>query len=123
LLMVKLSACWSRSLSRDKRKPQGWSKTPHEWGIVVRLANGTSLYYCLDERVVDHRGNPYERWGLLSQAYRFPSEGDARRVAAAMQTNSAAKEYTVVPLPLPTRSSRSAQRPTRPGRHLPSQGM
>jgi hypothetical protein len=83
---------------REKRKPKGSGGAAPDWGIVVRLANGHQLYYYLDERYVDGRGNPLERWGRLSEAYRFPSEEHARRVAAAMQPNSTAREFNVVRL-------------------------
>jgi hypothetical protein len=54
----------------------------------------------MDERSVDSWGKPLEFWGRESQAYRFPSEEHARRRAATMQTNSAAKEYSVARLTL-----------------------
>jgi hypothetical protein len=85
-------------LPREKRKPAGSGKAAQDWGIVVRLADGTELYYYVDEQHVDSRGNPLERWGRMSQAYLFPSEEHARRAVAAMQTNSVAKEYRVVRL-------------------------
>ena len=85
-------------MPREKRKPRGSGKTAQDWGIIVRLADGTQLYYYVDERHVDSQGKPLERWGRMSQAYRFPSEEHARRAAATMQTNSAAKEYIVVRL-------------------------
>ncbi len=71
----------------------------------MRREDGTQLYYFVNERHVDSWGKPLEFWGRESQAYRFPSEEHARRRAATMQTNSAAKEYTVVRLaPLPRKS-------------------
>ena len=85
-------------MPREKRKPEGSGKSAQDWAIVVRLADGSQHYYYTDQRHVDSRGNPLERWGRMSQAHRFPSEEHARRAAAAMQTNSAAKEYTVVRL-------------------------
>jgi len=60
-----------------------------EGGVAVRLADGTQLYYYVDEHRVDSQRKPLERWGRMSVAYRFPSEEDAQRAAAAMQTNSA----------------------------------
>jgi hypothetical protein len=65
----------------------------------VRLANGSHAYYYVDERCRDAAGNPLERWGRESQAFRFASEEDAQHVAAQMKTNSAAKEYEVLRLP------------------------
>ena len=92
-------------MPREKRKPKGSGKNPQEWGIVVRREDGTQLYYFVNERHVDSWGRPLEFWGRESQAYRFPSEEHARRRAATMQTNPAAKEYTVVRLaPLPRKS-------------------
>ncbi|HEX6519709.1 MAG TPA: hypothetical protein VF070_06785, partial [Streptosporangiaceae bacterium] len=73
-----------------------------EWGVVVRREDGAQLYYFVHEGHVDSWGKPLEFWGRETQAYRFPSEEHARRRAATMQTNAAAKEYTVVRLtPLP----------------------
>jgi hypothetical protein len=86
-------------LPRGKRILRGSGKNTQEWIILVRLAGGTQLYYYIDEHRVDSWGKPLERWGRMSQAYRFLSEEHARHVAAALQTNSAAKEYAVVSLP------------------------
>lgn len=86
------------SVSREKHKPKGWSKLSREWGIVVRLANGDTLYYIIDG-TVNSAGLPVECWGRVSQAHRFPTEQQARHVAEGMQANSVAKEYFVVPLP------------------------
>jgi hypothetical protein len=91
---------WRKALEKEKRTPKGRNRPARAWGIVVRLANGSTLYYSLDALNRDREGNPLERWGRQSQAYGFPSEQEARRVAAAMQTNSAAEEYAVVLLPL-----------------------
>ncbi|WP_199444548.1 hypothetical protein [Umezawaea beigongshangensis] len=86
-------------MSRELRKPKGGGRASQEFGIVVRFADGSCSYYYLDDRCRDSRGKPVEQWGRASQAARFPSEADARRVASGMQTNSAAKAYHVVPLP------------------------
>lgn len=100
-------------MPREKRKPAGSGKTPHEWGIVVRREDGAQLYFFEKERVVDSWGKQLEFWGRESQAYRFPSEEHARGRAATMQTNSAAIEYTVVrlaPLPRKTQPRRGGDR-------------
>ena len=81
------------ALSRESRKAQ---RAP-EWGIAVRLADGSLRYYCLG-------GGVQGQWGAHeSQACRFDSEDAARRRASAFQTNDAAKEYLVVHLPQPKR--------------------
>ena len=101
-------------MSKEKRTPKGGAGSSQEWGIVARFADGSRAYYYVDERHRDDRGNAAERWGRESQAHRFPSEGEARRVASGMQTNSAAKEYLVVRLasgPKPSRAPSSTSRP------------
>jgi hypothetical protein len=69
------------------------------WAVVVRLADGSRLYYFQDARHPDGAGVPAERWGRESQAFAYPSEQEAQTVAARMRTNSQAKEYLVVRLP------------------------
>lgn len=86
-------------MSKEKRTPKGGAQRPREYGIVARFANGSRAYYYFDARYRDDAGAPFKRWGRSSQAVRFPSEAEARRVASGMQTNSAAKAYEVVPLP------------------------
>lgn len=74
-------------MSREKRTPKGDAGSSQEWGIVARFADGSGAYYYVDERHRDDRGNAAERWGRESQAHRFRSEGEARRVASGMQMN------------------------------------
>ena len=62
-------------MPEERRKPAGSGKAPQDWGIVVRLADGTQLYYYVDEWHVDSQGNPLERWGRMSQAHRIPFRG------------------------------------------------
>jgi hypothetical protein len=81
-----------KSVASSSRRAPGWD-------LVVRLANGSRAYYFLDGTSRDFRGAPLESWGRESQAMRFPSEEAAGLVAAGMQTNGTAKEYTVVRLP------------------------
>jgi hypothetical protein len=109
-------------LPREKRKFKGSGKNTQEWIIFVRLADGTQLYYYTDEHRVDSWGKPLERWGRMSQAYRFPSEEHARHVAAVMQTNSAAKEYAVVSLPprVRTKLAQVGKRGVESGQSKPS---
>jgi len=85
---------------RDKRNPKAVGYAPWDWGIVVRQADGTWLYYIVDKRNVDSQGKPIGRWShRVSDAYRFPFEEDARRVAAALPPGPGGQGYTVVPLP------------------------
>lgn len=86
-------------MSKEKRKPKGGGRQRQEYGIAVRFADGSYSYYYFDARFCDDSGSPVERWGRASQAARFHSEADARRIASRMQTNAAAKAYEVVPLP------------------------
>jgi hypothetical protein len=103
-------------VSKEKRKPKGGGRSPQEFGIVACFADGSCSYYYFDDRYRDDHGKPFERWGRASQAARFPSEADARRVASGMQTNSAAKAYDVVPLPPEQQKpGTSAPRPHPPG--------
>jgi hypothetical protein len=81
------------AVSRESRKAQ---RAP-EWGIAVRLADGSHRYYCL-EGAIQGQWGPRE-----SQARRFASADDAQRQASAFQTNDAAKEYLVVHLRQPNR--------------------
>jgi hypothetical protein len=81
------------ALSRESRRAE---RAP-EWGIAVRLADGSHRYYCLE-------GGIQGQWGVHeSQACRFGTADDAERQANAFQTNDAAKEYLVVRLPQPKR--------------------
>ena len=66
-----------------------------EWGVAVRLPDGTHLYLCPAGE--GRRGQ--QDWGRQSQARRFDTKEEAERVADAFETNSAAKEYEVVRLP------------------------
>lgn len=68
-----------------------------EWGVVVRLADGSTLFYCEDsQRQAQHEWTPRER-----DAQRFPTEATAAAFAATCQTNGAAREYRAVKLPQP----------------------
>jgi hypothetical protein len=81
------------ALSTESRKA---ARAP-EWGIAVRLADGSRRYYCLE-------GGIQGQWGVHeSQACRFGNADDAERQANAFQTNDAAKEHLVVRLPQPKR--------------------
>lgn len=87
-------------MSKERKKPPGTEPgLAQDWGIVVRLRDGTSLYYYVDPRMKASDGGPLEAWGRESQAVRFPSREAAQALAAKMQTNAAAKEYRVVTLP------------------------
>lgn len=97
-------------MSKEKRTSKGGAGASQAWGIVARFADGSGAYYYVDERHQDDRGTAPERWGRESQAHRFPSEGEARRVASGMQTNSAVKEYLVVRLAPGLKPSRAASR-------------
>jgi hypothetical protein len=80
-------------MSTESRK----ARRAPEWGIAVRLADGSRRYYCLE-------GGVQGQWGVHeSQALRFDSAADAERQAHSFQTNDAAKEYLVVHLPQPKR--------------------
>jgi hypothetical protein len=85
-------------VSKQKRTPKGGGRQRQEYGVAARFADGSCSYYYFDARFRDDSGAPVERWGRLSQAARFPSEADARRIVSGMQTNSAAKAYEVVVL-------------------------
>ena len=72
-------------------------------GLISRkpaVGTGTGGYYYFDERRRDDNGIPLERWGRESQALRFASEEDARRVTAGFQLSPAVKFYEVVRLPV-----------------------
>ncbi|MDR6436808.1 hypothetical protein J2790_001951 [Paenarthrobacter nicotinovorans] len=70
-------------------------RKPAAWGIVVRLDNGLQFYYYL------HPNRPRDEWSPReNQAFRFTSEGEAQTRCNTFLTNSKAKEYYVVPLPL-----------------------
>ena len=65
------------------------------WAVVVRLANGSRLYWCAPE---SRRGGQ-DRWSpRRTQALRFATKADAERAAAEFGVNAAAKEYLVVAL-------------------------
>lgn len=69
-------------------------RKPSAWGIVVRLDNGQKLYYL-------HPCRPGDEWTPReNQALRFNSEEEAQSRCRTFVTNSKAKEYYVVPLPL-----------------------
>lgn len=70
-------------------------RKPAAWGIVVRLDTGATLYYYL------HPNRPGDEWTPReNQALRFNSEEEAQSRCRTFVTNSKAKEYYVVPLPL-----------------------
>ncbi|WGM18631.1 hypothetical protein QEH68_11195 [Paenarthrobacter sp. OM7] len=70
-------------------------RKPAAWGIVVRLDTGATLYYYL------HPSRPGDEWTPReNQALRFSSEEEAQSRCRTFVTNSKAKEYYVVPLPL-----------------------
>jgi hypothetical protein len=79
----------NRTSRRSPRAP--------EWGIVVRLNNGSRLY---DSSSRDASGQ-VEWTPRVNQAERFSSELEAARAAAPMKTNRSAMEYEVVRLPQP----------------------
>jgi hypothetical protein len=80
-------------MSTQSRK----AERAQEWGIAVRLADGSRRYYCLE-------GGIQGQWGAHeSQAYRFGSADDAELQASDFQANDAAKEYLVLRLPQPKR--------------------
>ncbi|HEU5472732.1 MAG TPA: hypothetical protein VFV67_18955 [Actinophytocola sp.] len=99
-LASKDSRVLEERVSKEKRTPKGGHRVGREWGVVVRLTNGSTAYYCRDVSRRTRDGNQLESWGRLTQAHRFPSEQEAHRAAAAMPTNAMAKEYTVVQLPV-----------------------
>lgn len=101
-------------MAKEKRTPKGGAGSSQAWGIVARFADGSGAYYYVDERHRDDRGKAPERWGRESQALRFPSEGEARRVASGMQTSSAVKEYLVVRLASGVSPSRAGSPLSRP---------
>lgn len=70
-------------------------RAPVGWSVVVRLNDGRRLYYSTSR---DAQGQA-EWTPRLNQAERFATRAEADRLAAAMQTNSAAMEYEVVRLP------------------------
>ena len=87
-------------MPREARKPPGTQpRVATEWAITVRLADGARHYYFVDPRMRSWDGGPLEAWGRESQAHRFPTQEAAQALASRMQTNSAAQEYEVVPLP------------------------
>ena len=86
-------------MSKERKKPPGTNPAALQaWGIVVRLRDGSTLYYFPD-RTRAAGGRPLELWGRESQAHRFPSHEAAATLAERMQVNSDAKEYLVVPMP------------------------
>ncbi len=68
-----------------------------EWGITVRLNNGSRLYYStrLDA------GGQHDWTPRVTEALRFVTESGAANKVAPMQRNRAALEYEVVRLPQP----------------------
>jgi hypothetical protein len=99
-------------VSKEQRKPKGGGRSLQKFGIAARFADGSHSYYYFDDRYRDDDGRPFERWGRVSQAARFPSEADARQAASEMHTNSAVTAYDVVSLaPEQQKSGKSASRP------------
>ena len=106
-------------LSRRKRAPSRWHESARrlalrhnprvksrtsrkaarapEWGITVRLNNGSRLYYSTR---LDASGQP-DWTPRVTEARRFATESEAAEQAAPMQTNRTAMEYEVVHLPQP----------------------
>jgi hypothetical protein len=65
-----------------------------EWGVVVRLADGSSLFYSPGSgRQGQEDWSPRE-----SQARRFATQEEAKREAASVSTNAQAQEYRAVRL-------------------------
>ena len=65
------------------------------WAVVVRLANGSRLYWCAPE---SRRGGQ-DRWSpRRTQALRFATKAHAERAAAEFDVNAVAKAYLVVAL-------------------------
>ena len=65
------------------------------WAVVVRLANGSRLYWCAPGS--PRRGQ--DQWSpRRTQALRFATKADAERAAAEFAVNAHAKEYLVVAL-------------------------
>ncbi|SFL32527.1 hypothetical protein [Geodermatophilus ruber] len=95
-------------MSKEQKKPKGGGRSPQEYGIVARFADGSWSYYFRDDRYHDDQGRPHERWGRESQATRFSSETDAQRIAGGMRVSLAVKAYHVVPLPPPVPQKRNA---------------
>ena len=72
---------------RNKLKQQ-------EWGIVVRMNNGGTLYYCLPTG-----RQAQEQWSNReNQALRFESQEAADALRRTFSTNAVALEYLVLPL-------------------------
>jgi hypothetical protein len=65
------------------------------WAIVVRLANGSRLYWSAPE---SRRGGQDQWSRRITQARRFTTKIDAESVAAGFDLNAQAKEYLVVAL-------------------------
>lgn len=65
-----------------------------EWGVVVRLADGSHRFYAPQSgRQGQEDWSPRE-----SQARRYPSREDAEREAASFTANSQAREYMAIKL-------------------------
>jgi hypothetical protein len=80
---------------RMKNRTSRQSPLTPEWGIVVRLNDGTRLFY---SSARDATGQA-DWTPRLNEAERFASEAEAIQTAAPMQTNRSAMEYEVVRLP------------------------
>ena len=94
------AAEYPAAMSKERRKAPGQRPgSPAAWGIVVRRADGRRAFYFEDPERRAAGGQPLELWGRESQAARFSSQEEAQARADAMELNSAAKEYQVVPLP------------------------
>lgn len=85
-------------MSREKKTAPGVMRRAQAWGIVVILKSGERLYYYDDDYCRDDRGRPLERWGRESQARRFPTENEARRIASSFDVSNPVRSYEVVQL-------------------------
>jgi hypothetical protein len=64
------------------------------WGVAVRLADGSKLFYSPESgRHGQEDWSPRE-----SQARRYATQEEAEREAQAFRTNAQAREYQVIPL-------------------------
>lgn len=66
------------------------------WGVIVRRADGTELFWC----PAGSRRGGQDRWSpRVSQAMGFATAEEAQNVAVGFGTSSVALEYRVVRLP------------------------
>ena len=86
-------------MSREKKTAPGVMRRAQAWGIVVVLKTGERLYYYHDDHYCDGRGKPLEGWGRESDAHRFTTENEARRLASSFDVINPVRSYDVVQLP------------------------